>query len=90
MVTALSLTAFLASASSNWCAAVGRMRFCYSSGCVAGVAYFLVNIVLASRGDWGVLWLALPSAWLTITSAVGLRRLARERQQGTELHPSIH
>jgi hypothetical protein len=84
VITALSVTVCVLSMASSLLVALGKLRAVHAQGVVAGAGYVLINLLLASNGQAGMLFLAVPSAWGVLMSVVGLVRLRRENAKATE------
>jgi hypothetical protein len=86
MITILSLTVVVLGMVGSWLLSRGMLRAVYTLGMVTGSGYVLINVLLAmnAEGQRGVLLLVIPSAWAVLMSALGLRRLRREKDKVTQ------
>lgn len=77
MITVLSMIACILAMVTNWFLARGMLKIVYLLSIVHGSCFVVLNALLAlsSNEQAGVAALIIPSAWMIVTSLLGLRRL---------------
>ena len=78
MITALSALGCVLAMVNSYLMSRGRLRAVYCVGIACGLTYVLINLLLATGGHAGMLFLVVPSGWGVLMCLLGLRRLRRE------------
>jgi hypothetical protein len=79
VINTIALAATVLTMTGSLFLALGKLKAVYTLGLVNGLCYVALNVLLAFQdGQQWVALLAVPSAWGTVMSAVGLYRIRRK------------